>query len=66
MKKLNNYGYLFVLPFFLVFLVISLSSMLTGDTIETQTGVSFFAFFYSLFLFGRKENDAIIQHEIKR
>jgi len=52
--------------FFLVFLVISLSSMLTGDTIETQTGVSFFAFFYSLFLFGRKENDAIIQHEIKR
>ncbi|MEI6683338.1 MAG: O-antigen ligase family protein [Bacteroidota bacterium] len=51
--------------FFMVFLIISLMSMLTDDTIESQTGVSFFAFFYALFLFGRKENDAIIQHDIK-
>ncbi len=52
--------------FFLVFLVISLMSMLTEDTIESQTGVSFFAFFYALFLFARKENDDIIQHDTKR
>ncbi len=45
--------------FFLIFLIISLLSMLTGDTIETQTGVSFFAIFYSLFLFARKEKEAV-------
>jgi hypothetical protein len=45
--------------FFLVFLIISIVSMSAGDTIESQTGVSFFAIFYSLFLFTRKEKDAI-------
>ncbi|MFZ4522486.1 MAG: O-antigen ligase family protein [Bacteroidales bacterium] len=49
--------------FFLVFLVIASLSMLTGDTIESQTGVSFFAIFYTLFLFARREKDAIFHHE---
>ena len=40
--------------FFLVFLIISMLSMLTEDTIESQTGVTFFALFYSFFLFARK------------
>ncbi len=51
--------------FFLVFLIISLVSMLTGDTIESQTGVTFFALFYALFLFARKEKDAIVEHDPK-
>ncbi len=46
--------------FFLVFLIISVSSMFTGDTIESQTGVSFFAIFYTLFLFARKEKDTLL------
>jgi len=33
--------------------------MLTGDTIESQTGVSFFAIFYTFFLFARKEKDSL-------
>ena len=36
---------------FLVFFCIILFSMLTEDTLEPQDGVTFFAFFYSLFLF---------------
>ncbi len=48
LKQYNDY-------FFLVFLIIALFSMLTEDTIESQTGVTFFAFFYSFFLFARKE-----------
>jgi hypothetical protein len=38
---------------FLCFALIGFLSMLNEDTLETQTGVSFFIFFYSLFLFGR-------------
>jgi ABC-type Na+ efflux pump permease subunit len=49
--------------FFLVFLIIALLSMLAGDTIESQTGVSFVAIFYTLFLFARKEKDAVF-HQI--
>jgi hypothetical protein len=41
--------------FVIILLIISLLSMITEDTIESQTGVVFFAFFYSFFLFGRKE-----------
>jgi hypothetical protein len=41
--------------FFLAFMIISLISMLTEDTIESQAGVTFFAFFYCFFLFTRKE-----------
>jgi hypothetical protein len=33
--------------------------MIPEDTIESQMGVTFFAFFYSFFLFGRKEEDKI-------
>jgi hypothetical protein len=36
------------------FLLIVLFSMLNEDTFETQAGASFFAFFISLFIFGRK------------
>jgi O-antigen ligase len=46
--------------FLVVFLIIALLSMLTEDTIESQTGVTFFAFFYSFFLFARKEKDPLI------
>lgn len=41
--------------FYAAFFIIVLSSMLTEDTLETQAGVSFFAFFNSLFLFGREK-----------
>ncbi len=41
--------------FFLVFFIIALLSMLAEDTIESQAGVTFFAFFYSFFLFARKD-----------
>lgn len=38
--------------FFIMFFIIAFLSMLNEDTLETQAGASFFAFFYSLFLFG--------------
>jgi hypothetical protein len=47
--KLKGYkNYLFV-----IFMSIALLSMLSEDTLETHAGVSFFAYFYSLFLFGK-------------
>jgi len=45
--------------FFLVFFIIAMLSMMPEDTIESQMGVTFFAFFYSFFLFSRKEEDRI-------
>jgi hypothetical protein len=48
--KFNDY-------FFLIFFIIAMLSMIAGDTIESQAGVTFFAFFYSFLLFGRKEED---------
>jgi hypothetical protein len=45
--------------FFLVFFIIVMLSMITEDTIESQLGVTFLAFFYSFFLFARKEDDKI-------
>ncbi len=39
---------------FLSFFVVGILSFLWEDTLETQLGVTFFAFFYSLFLFGRQ------------
>lgn len=43
-------------PIFLTFFIIGLMSFLTEDTLETQAGVTFFAFFYCLLGFGlRKE-----------
>ena len=45
--------------FFLVFFIIVILSMIPEDTIESQLGVTFFALFYSFFLFARKEEDNI-------
>ncbi len=39
---------------FMVFLIIVLLSMVTEDTLETQVGATFFAFFYSFLLWGRR------------
>ncbi len=41
----------------IIFFVIIMISMLGEDTLETQTGISFFAYFYSLFIFGRDEKN---------
>jgi hypothetical protein len=49
--KFNNY-------YFFVFFIIAFISFLSEDTLETQAGVTFFAFFSALFLFSiRKEVD---------
>ena len=47
-KAFSNYRYL-------AFLLIIIISMLTEDTIETQVGVTFFAFFNSLFLINSED-----------
>lgn len=47
-RKWNDY-------FMIVFLLVGFFSMLNEDTLETHTGVSFFAFFYSLLLFARQK-----------
>lgn len=49
-RKYHNY-------FFMVFFIIALLSMCNEDTLETHTGASFIAFFYSLFLWGIKMNE---------
>lgn len=46
--------------FFVVFFIIMLSSMLTDDTIDTHSGVSLFAFFYSFLLLARKRIKNIV------
>ncbi len=43
--------------YFTIFFIIMIVSMFSDDTIETQAGVTLFAFFYSLLLFGRKEGE---------
>ncbi len=45
--------------FYLAFFVIMMVSMISEDTIETQAGVTIFAFFTSLFLFGKKDKSFI-------
>jgi len=50
--RLNDY-------FYLAFFVIMIVSMISEDTIETQVGVTIFAFFTSLFLFGKKDKYTI-------
>jgi hypothetical protein len=40
--------------FMIMFLLVSFCSMLNEDTLETHIGVSYFAFYYALFLFGEK------------
>jgi homotetrameric cytidine deaminase len=42
--------------YYIVFFIILFMSMLTEDTLETQAGATFFAFFNALLLFGRKRN----------
>ena len=37
---------------FIIFFLIALLSFINEDTLETQIGVAFFSYFYSLFLFG--------------
>lgn len=55
-RKWNDY-------FMVVFLLVGFFSMLNEDTLETHTGVSFFAFFYSLFLFARQRfNPDLTEH----
>jgi O-antigen ligase len=49
--SIKNKHYLFS-----TFLIISLVSMLNEDTLETQAGVTFFGFFYSLLLFSSNYN----------
>ena len=44
---------------FTVFFLISFLSMQSEDTLETQAGVTFVAFFFSLFLFSRREKEII-------
>jgi len=46
-RKQNDY-------FFMMFFIVAVLSMLNEDTLEIQAGAGFFAFFYSLFLFGYK------------
>ncbi|PLX11946.1 MAG: hypothetical protein C0597_14255 [Marinilabiliales bacterium] len=41
---------------FTVFFLIALLSFFNEDTLETQIGITFFSYFYSLFLFGNKIN----------
>ncbi len=43
--------------YFSIFFLIMIISMFSDDTLETQAGVTLFAFFYSLLLFGRKQGD---------
>jgi len=52
LKRMNDY-------FYLTFFIVIMLSMITEDTIESQTGVTIFAFLSSLFLFAKKEKDTI-------
>jgi len=45
---------------FVIFLIIAFISMLSEDTWETQPGVTFFVFFYVLFLMGREKDIHIV------
>lgn len=47
--KFNNYLYI-------IFTIIIIMSMLTEDTLETQAGATFYAFFNALLLFGYKRH----------
>lgn len=44
--------------FFVVFFLLAIFSMLSDDTLETQAGVTFFAFFYAFLLFGKQTTNA--------
>ncbi len=55
-KKWNDY-------LFLIIFVLGILSMLNEDMLETSTGVSFFAFFYALFLLGVVTDQKKLYHE---
>ncbi len=44
--------------FFVTFFLVAVFSMLSDDTLETQAGVTFFAFFYAFLLFGKQKENA--------
>ena len=44
--------------FFVTFFLLAIFSMFSDDTLETQAGVTFFAFFYALLLFGKQKQNA--------
>lgn len=50
LKRMNTSDYLY-----LAFLAVAMISMLTEDTLETQAGATFFAFFNAFLLFGRSD-----------
>lgn len=50
LKVKNGSSYLYI-----TFFIIAIISFFTEDTLETQAGVTFFAFLNSFFLFGREE-----------
>ncbi len=57
MVKLNmTFDFLYI-----TFFIIAMVSFLTEDTLETQAGVTFYAFLNSFLLFSRKKNEATIQ-----
>jgi len=50
--------------FFVTFFLLAIFSMLSDDTLETQAGVTFFAFFYAFLLFAKEKRN--IQRKIKQ
>jgi hypothetical protein len=53
-NRINDY-------FVVVFMIIVLLSMITEDTIESQTGVTFFALFYAFLFFARADQDPFLR-----
>jgi hypothetical protein len=51
--------------FYVTFFIIALLSMITEDTLETQAGATFFAFFNALFLFGKNNSEATKQDSVE-
>lgn len=51
--------------FCMIFLIVFFVSMLTEDTIESQDGVTFFAFFAAFYLFQKPLNSKILQNKGK-
>jgi len=45
----------------MTFFCIALLSMLNEDTLETQAGVTFFAFFYCFFIWGKEDKQKNIK-----
>lgn len=58
-RRVTNY-------FYITFFIIAVLSMLTEDTLETQAGITFFAFFNSFFLFsrGKYEGNKLYEEEL--